>query len=248
MANSNTITLHNEVRQRHFPTAYPKLLGMQGGIITDVKTWILAGVAVANLIAAQGEGAQAGTVIGYYRGGSGTGNEAVWLVSHDCRISYRFHDFQQNRFVFNSVPAGKYRVLGYESGARWSTPTQEFDVKPGTTVTVDVHVKPATCGDNDDPKSCWPRGGKPLTARVVDERGEPLAVATIVASVPRSGSIWPSTETTSGADGRFGYCVVSLGKVTISIRHPAYRTRRLRVNTDTIDYGESQLQVTLRKR
>jgi len=192
--------------------------------------------------------AQPGRVVVTYHGGIGSGNETIWLVRQDCRLSYKTAIFDHNRFAFESVLPGSYMAVGYETYTRWSPPTEEFRVEPGATVTVSVYVNSTPCPSNDGSGSCEPTGGVPLNGRIVDEDGQPVVGATVIASRLDRISAWPSAATMSGPDGRFGYCEVAPGKLMLTVQQPTYRTRTMHLNLGAFNYSAGQLEIRIRRR
>jgi hypothetical protein len=99
-------------------------------------------------------GAELGKVTGVVSCSSNCIDPAIWLLTGDCRVSYLTTEFEQNRFGFNSIPQGSYRIMGSQYDV-YSLPSPEFHVAAGETVTMDVFLSGPPIGDGDSGRY-WP--------------------------------------------------------------------------------------------
>ena len=114
---------------------------------------------------------------------------------------------------------------------------QNVEVRDGETTTVYIDLK------------IWQVDGAPpslpvvpLSGVVLDEAGHPIQGATIIERERLHGDM----STASDADGRFGFCDVRLGKVTLLVKRAGYINRSIRL---TVGIDASQpLEIRLRKR
>jgi hypothetical protein len=193
-------------------------------------------------------GAEPGKVTGVATCSNACLNQAVWLVTGDCHVSYLTTEFQQGRFVFSSIPPGTYRIVG-SSDIVYALPSPEFHVAPGETVNKDVYLSGPPLVDGDTGRY-WTPTIIPLNGRVVDEEGNPIMGVTVT---PMTG-LWPynlsehPANSVSDSDGRFGFCAVTQRRHVLLVEHPGYRTRKLKLTVGAFNYSNGQLEIKLRKR
>jgi hypothetical protein len=191
-------------------------------------------------IAVTSVAAEPGRVIGIMNAPEGVAipGTTVWLVTKDCRTSYREKVDATGRFMFNAVPPGTYTLVGY-CFTTMSRPVEEFRVEPGRTNEVKLEMWiPSFDGPG------IPKGVAPFNGRIIDEAGHPIVGATVKDS--NASPDWPGWV--SGDDGRFGECRMGPGKLSLVITHPDYRARKLHLSVGIFNYSDGHLEIKLRKR
>jgi hypothetical protein len=170
----------------------------------------------------------------------GTGNlVAVWAVTADCRRSHRTTDFERSRFAFEALPPGLYRLVGY-CDAAFALPTADIRVEAGQTVDLDLAMRMQSNGSGDIAE-----GVAPFNARIVDGKGRPIAGAFVRGE---GVQLWPASEATSGADGRFGFCAARPGGLRLAIQHTNFHPRTVKLSVGILNYSNGQLEIKLRQR
>jgi hypothetical protein len=212
------------------------LLGF-GGAVASLRTTFQTMMLTTTLVISRC--AEPGRITGIINGPNcDGGGAAVWAVTSDCRRSYRTVQFQGDRFILEAIPPGSYKLVGY-CFAAYTEPTPEFQVERGVTVEKNVSLDAGTLDGSDIPK-----GITPLNGRIVDDAGRRVEGATVTASV--SGGLWGDSVT--GVDGRFGYCALPPGKLSLVVKHPDYRTKTVKFSLGIFNYSSGQLEIKLGKR
>ena len=162
-------------------------------------------------------------------------------MTNDCLQSYRTPIDYEKGFAFESLPPGVYRLVAvcdYE--AAFSALTDEIRVQPGETKTVHLDVSSLTAGNPE----VISHPNLPLTGKVLDDAGRPLAGVAVTIHRPKGVS--GERETASESDGRFGFCRVVTGRFTLEFKRAGYHTVTKRINLNLLN--TPSIEIRLRRR
>jgi hypothetical protein len=135
------------------------------------------------------------------------------------------------------VPPDAYRLLFNHPGF-WQY-LKDIKVERGRTTELDIEL---TIGGGAPSLS-------PLSEVIVNSEHQGIG-ATILASYgSRSGTLWPQKNTSSARPtAALATVPVSTGKLTLTVQHPAYRTRTVRLDVGFGNYSDGKLEIQLRRR
>lgn len=178
-------------------------------------------------------GADSGKITGRLDTG-GQGNR-VWAITSDCLKSYETLTQRDGRYVFDGLPAGVYKLMATAPGL-WQEPTKDIVLRPDATVQVNLWMQLGGA----EPELSAPIMS-PLHGIIVDSANQPVWGATI--------NDLNGRETTSRADGRFGFCsIFSSGKFDLIIKRSDYETKTVSLDAGAGKYSDGKLKIALRKR
>jgi hypothetical protein len=170
-------------------------------------------------------------------------SSVVWALSSECLRSYRTVIDSEKGFAFQSLPAGTYKLYGVCDDGLWvvaSRWTEDIRIEPGEikTVHLEWRLVEGEYGEQPAPPSL------PLSGRILDEAGRPLAGA--IVTVHRRERDGGQKETDSESDGRFGFCRVSQGRLTLEVKRAGYLTVTTRIDVNI--HNTKSLEIKLRRR
>jgi hypothetical protein len=175
--------------------------------------------------------AETGRIVGTAQPGACSQGGIAWAATTDCRSFSRTAIDAQNRFAFESVPAGQYTILGV-CGRSSASPPVDIRVLPGESTAVKLDL------DAPDIEGTFEPPARPVFGRILDSTGRPLEGATITTG--------PGVQSTvSAPDGRFGFCGAIMGKGRLTVKRDGYRTQTIGIPGSLI---VPPLEIKLHKR
>jgi hypothetical protein len=150
----------------------------------------------------------------------------VWAMTNDCRRAYRTVTDTGSRFTFVGIPPGTYQMIASIPGFSTS-PIRGIEVQSDRTTPVEASMQSLFSPEGGERLTYPLPSVVPLIGVVVDPSHRPVEGALIV-QVDQWG-YEDNVRPTSDADGRFGFCSLQTGKMTLLVTHAAYRPQKVRL-------------------